>query len=234
MDEQMQPPMSPPPMSGFLIPKPLIASVTHGVFDWEECEWLIDWFEQNYEDRGDVGRVGNQPVKDDVGVVEETRKVKNIQVDLREIQQLNPQLMMKIYQYIDGINTNQYQFDLGMITQMEILKYEDGGHYRWHTDTGPEEANFMRKLSTTIELSDPDDYEGGELLVADESIINAMHDLKGKELKEFWKNALEQLKGLKEQGTAVTFPSWLMHRVMPVTKGVRYAVVIWANGPRIK
>lgn len=86
--------------------------------------------------------------------------------------------------------------------------YEDGGHYDWHMDVGDYPQN-NRKISITIQLSNPDDYEGGDL--------------------EFWVNTAPN-KAPREQGFAVLFPSYLMHRVTPITKGVRKSLVVWVGG----
>ncbi len=87
--------------------------------------------------------------------------------------------------------------------------YEDGGHYGWHVDTGNYPLNH-RKISITIQLSNPDDYEGGIL--------------------EFNVGGSEYIEAPKQQGLAVLFPSYLLHRVTPVTKGVRKSLVLWVGG----
>lgn len=86
--------------------------------------------------------------------------------------------------------------------------YEDGGHYEWHMDVGDYPQN-NRKISLTIQLSDPNDYEGGDL--------------------EFWLGK-EPYKAPREKAFAVLFPSYLMHRVTPITKGTRKSLVLWVGG----
>jgi PKHD-type hydroxylase len=68
----------------------------------------------------------------------------------------------------------------------------------------------VRKLSLTLNLSDPESYEGGELEI---QIDNEKHCFKG--------NA----------GSATVFPSWTYHRVAPITDGTRHSAVLWMNGP---
>ena len=70
-----------------------------------------------------------------------------------------------------------------------------------------------RKLSFTLQLTDPSEYEGGQTM-----IHNA---------KEPW--AIPQTKG-----TITFFPSYTLHEVLPVTKGTRKALVGWVHGPRLK
>jgi PKHD-type hydroxylase len=90
--------------------------------------------------------------------------------------------------------------------------YEGGGHYGWHTDIGPGSINH-RKISITIQLSDPDEYEGGNL--------------------EMWSDGDFQTMP-KQKGAAVLFPSFLLHRVTPVTKGTRKSLVLWVGGSPYK
>ena len=97
-------------------------------------------------------------------------------------------------------------------TQLSRYKSADQGHYDWHMDAGLPENGNQRKLSIVMLLSDPADYEGGEL------------QFKG----------IEDRKILTKQGSIVVFPSFIEHKVTPVTKGVRYTAVTWVNGPSFK
>lgn len=108
---------------------------------------------------------------------------------------------------------NQFGFDFdisGIYGDLQLLEYQEGGHYNWHMDIGPGEAAH-RKLSVIIQLSDPEDYEGGEVL--------------------FKASEKEHTLG-KEQGKIAVFPSFVLHKVNPVTKGKRYALVTWALSHR--
>jgi PKHD-type hydroxylase len=71
----------------------------------------------------------------------------------------------------------------------------------------------IRKLSLTIQLSDPFSYNGGEL-----------HLFTGNEPTII----------PKEQGKLISFPSYVLHEVTPVTKGERYSLVAWITGPQFK
>jgi PKHD-type hydroxylase len=97
-------------------------------------------------------------------------------------------------------------------TQIGRYKSTDEGFYDWHMDAGPPENGLQRKLSISILLSDPSEFEGGEL------------QFKG----------IEDQKILTKQGSIVVFPSFVEHRVTPVTKGVRYSAVTWTSGPPFK
>jgi PKHD-type hydroxylase len=97
-------------------------------------------------------------------------------------------------------------------TQIGRYKSSDEGHYDWHMDASPPKEGIQRKLSISILLTDPSEFEGGELQ---------------------FKNA-EDKKVLTKQGSIIVFPSFIEHRVTPVTKGVRHSAVTWASGPTFK
>ena len=97
-------------------------------------------------------------------------------------------------------------------TQIGRYKATDEGFYDWHEDASPPRDGMQRKLSVSILLSDPSEFEGGEL------------QFKG----------MEDRKILTKQGSIVVFPSFIEHRVTPVTKGVRYSSVTWVQGPSFK
>jgi len=107
-------------------------------------------------------------------------------------------------------NNERYWFDLlGFHQELQLTKYSKGDFFDWHLDFGSGEIS-ARKLSMTIQLSDPDDYEGGDLqFMMNQKVVNAP----------------------REKGTIIIFPSFVMHRVTPITKGVRQSIVGWVSGP---
>lgn len=107
---------------------------------------------------------------------------------------------------------NDLQLEISGMEPLQIFKYEVGDHYGWHTDWSPVN-NKKRKLSITIQLSDPLDYEGGSVEILD-----------GPEARVI----------PKELGAATVFPSWAVHRVLPITSGTRWALVAWATGKPFK
>lgn len=102
-----------------------------------------------------------------------------------------------------------YQFHIDEVEGVQLAQYPVGGHYRWHSDIGSG-APSRRKLSLSIQLSDPSSYTGGEL--------------------EFSTIKLDNNEDLRRQGAAIIFPSYLTHRVAVVTKGVRWSLVAWILG----
>ncbi|MEM9919675.1 MAG: 2OG-Fe(II) oxygenase [Bacteroidota bacterium] len=107
-------------------------------------------------------------------------------------------------------NSQFYHFDVhGIYEPLQLAQYGAGDFFDWHLDfgTGP---SSNRKLSLTVQLSDPSTYEGGDL--------------------EFQINN-KTVKAPREMGTVVIFPSFIMHRVTPITKGKRQSIVGWVSGP---
>lgn len=107
-------------------------------------------------------------------------------------------------------NNERYWFDLlGFHQELQLTRYSKGDFFDWHLDFGAAEIS-ARKLSVTVQLSDPEEYEGGDL----EFMINH-----------------KTVKAPREKGTVVVFPSFIMHRVTPITKGTRQSIVGWVSGP---
>ena len=108
----------------------------------------------------------------------------------------------------------RYNFDLDFSTvNIQFTKYKEGQFYEWHTDDDflntHKKHNNIRKLSITIPLN-MGEYEGGDM----ELLIND-----GAKKINF------------EPGNALIFPSFIKHRILPVTKNIRYSLVSWISGP---
>ena len=116
----------------------------------------------------------------------------------------------------------RYDFDLiGFTEDLQFTEYDGAGaFYTWHQD-GLDGALAVRKLSMVVQLSDPDDYVGGELeffaLDGDESAT-----------------ASDRRVAMRTQGTVVVFPSFEYHRVAPLRSGVRRSLVCWVGGPAFR
>jgi len=102
----------------------------------------------------------------------------------------------------------------------QFTKYEGSkkGHYNWHTDCGltPNQNNKVRKLSMIIPLVDGNEYEGGDFEL---NLNNPENE-----------NNIITIKEAKIKGTVIVFPSFVWHRVTPVTSGTRYSLVNWHQG----
>ena len=144
-----------------------------------------------------------------------------LRTDIRssEISFFNPDDDLWVYNIIGSIAESankHFNFDISSVQDIQYTRYksEVKGFYGWHFDTMLD--NFMpdtdRKLSISVQLSNPDEYKGGNL--------------------EFRKDKLG--KKCKEIGTAIVFPSFLEHRVTPVTKGERASLVSWIQGSKMR
>jgi len=117
-----------------------------------------------------------------------------------------------------------FQWDWNESSQFTI--YEKGHYYGWHTDQGSnplkEDSKHIngktRKLSLTLQLTDPTDYEGG--------------DFQFKWIQDNKKGLLNiiTVDDAKDIGTIIIFPSFIHHQVLPITKGKRESLVNWSVG----
>jgi PKHD-type hydroxylase len=128
----------------------------------------------------------------------------------------------RINNVVSHMNDRHYGFDLYGFDHLQLTEYHgnDGGKYEWHMDTMlgdvPDNIIHMRKLSAVLLLSEPGvDFEGGEFQ------INYGEEKYPMEL-EF------------KKGRMIIFPSFLIHRVTPVTRGIRRSMVTWIEGPKFR
>jgi len=111
---------------------------------------------------------------------------------------------------IREVNDAVYGFHVSEFREgFQFTRYEVGEYYGPHFDIGPGKLT-ERKLSLTVQLSAPEDYTGGELIIYPEFVAS------------------------KDQGTMTVFPSFMCHDVRPVQTGVRYSLVSWLAGPQFK
>ena len=125
-----------------------------------------------------------------------------------------------IRQWMEVTNNNYFGFDTVQLSEQgQYAEYSKGGFYNWHMDSNVEMAAMptVRKISMTLLLSDPKDFEGGDLeLFCGETLDSEKNKFKLK------------------QGYAVFFASFLLHRVMPVIKGNRKSLVMWFGGSPLR
>jgi len=143
-----------------------------------------------------------------------------------------------LWHYIQRANRENFLYDLRCIDgeSMQYTRYGKGMFYGWHNDAGlstqykpvangnraeglgqdfvNENIEMVRKLSFSLQLSHPDDYEGGNVQLLDETGKSYITP--------------------RQRGTIVLFDSRTQHRVLKVTKGVRKSIVGWTVGPRWK
>lgn len=123
-------------------------------------------------------------------------------------------LFDKLAHVVSSLNEQYYRFDLrGFGEALQLTNYNDvdSGMYTWHQDYGA--AGISRKLSVVVQLTDPAQYDGGNLQVF---------------------TGLEPCNIRKEKGLIAVFPSYTLHQVTPVTRGSRQSLVSWITGPSFK
>jgi PKHD-type hydroxylase len=113
-----------------------------------------------------------------------------------------------------NLNERFFKFDLfGINEGFQFTNYEaPSGKYGKHVDRAIN--TIVRKLSISIQLTNPEEYEGGELKLYNGGEEGTVMD--------------------KTQGTLIIFPSYVLHEVMPVTKGERNSLVTWVTGKEFK
>jgi PKHD-type hydroxylase len=112
--------------------------------------------------------------------------------------------------YVFEVNNSKYHFELsGFYEALQLTKYPPGGHYTWHADNL--EPDFTtRKLSVVLQLSDPNTFSGGELVI------------------------FPNTKPPRTRGSICLFPPFVTHKVNPVEQGIRYSLVGWVTGPAFR
>ena len=173
-------------------------------FTKEECNKIINLAKSFYPAPASVG--SDSSAKLNTGV-------RSADTYVLENDDENRWVFDKISKAVSVANGLHFGYDIAGITHgIQLIHYKsDGdvkGHYDWHIDMGHGEAS-TRKISFTAQLSEENSYEGCNL-----------------ELN----NNGTQVVGTREQGSIHMFPSYMLHRVTPITKGERYALVIWVHG----
>lgn len=122
----------------------------------------------------------------------------------------------RLVRLVAEANRDSFDFALTDFAESpQVARYgaEAEGHFSWHSDIGDGPVARRRKLTLVVQLSDPDDYEGGALeLMPDANVLPAD----------------------RARGAAVVFPSFVLHRVTPVTRGSRHSLTVWAHGPAFR
>jgi PKHD-type hydroxylase len=175
-----------------------------GYFTDEELNLIIEYCENKKLEDGTVQE----------GVLKKIRKSK---VNFTFPDEENRWIFNKLNNFVQMINDKFFGFDLVGYDSFQFSTYnsKENGHYDWHIDSHVGTQNSFgtglhRKLSMTLLLND--DFEGGDF----EINLSAPKKIEVK------------------KGMAIFFPSFVLHRVTPVTKGIRKSLVIWVEGPRWK
>lgn len=176
------------------------------MFSREECDKIVSYFQEAYPSAATVGGNGSSTLK---------RQIRSADIFNVDNTPEHRWLFDKIANIVAIVNKSHFDYEIAGITHsLQLIRYDSAedvpGHYDWHVDSGPgESAN--RKISLTVQLTDPYKYKGCNLEVFDHG---------------------GQISAPREQGAVSLFPSYMPHRVTPIEQGERYALVIWVHGSR--
>lgn len=192
-----------PPQSR--VQPPDLAATFQGVFTPEQ----LDWLEKHARLSEEIGEAG-------LSNGNQIRRCKQTWLSPNPtggsgVRGVPTWLLKTLSQIVIYANKQHFRFKLtGFVESLQLVHYHHTmkGKYDWHMDTRPD---FSRKLSISVQLTDPPNYEGGDLqIMVCEGTTEIMPRLRG---------------------SVIIFPSYAMHRVTEVTDGARNALVCWVAGP---
>ena len=184
--------------------KSLIVETTTPLFTPEQCQLIINAGRAEPVENGQVGGGAK-------GIVDTKTRTSHISwIPFNKM----PEMYKTLENVMHRTNNNHFGFEGVKITeQAQYTEYPAGGFYDWHIDSDIVGMNEppVRKISMTCLLSHESEFEGGGLeLMSDGKIARP------------------------KQGQAIFFASYIRHRVIPITKGVRKSLVVWFGGPSFK
>ena len=187
------------------------------------CDDILEYGNALKKERARTGDGDNtSPTKDDLDFLDKKRKS-----DIAWFS--DPWIYKEIQPYVHQANENAgWNFQWDWSEPFQFTEYKKGQFYDWHTDSSvgpynnpnePHRNGKIRKLSVITTLTDPDEFEGGEL----------EFDFKNND-PQFEDPQPTVCSEIKARGSVVVFPSFMWHRVKPVTKGLRHSLVSWNLG----
>lgn len=186
--------------------------IANNVFTEEQME-QIDFLEDLQEfQSGTVGpKLKNIPENQSQRVDSSAR---NSKVSWIYPDQNSHELFSRFSEVLQQINLDHFRKDIHGFDNMQYTIYEEGDFYDWHWDYEMLNTKYIRKISATIMVSGPDEYEGGEFQLVNLGSCNEDKMLTVK----------------PNRGDIIFFASWMVHRVKPITKGKRKSLVVWVMG----
>ena len=184
------------------------------------CDDIIEYGKSQQEQIALTGE--HDPEKDSEQNIKDISKKRKSNIVWMD----DPWIYKEIQPYVNTANINAgWNFQWDRSESCQFTKYKLNQFYDWHCDSWvkpydkPESPDHgkIRKLSVTVSLSDDTDYEGGDFE------FDFRNNDKGS-------NQPRLCKEIRPKGSVVVFPSFVWHRVKPVTSGTRYSLVIWSLG----
>ena len=190
------------------------------------CDDIVRYGKSLQDQMAVTGGYGNRPLNKNQ--VKDLKKKRN-----SDIVWMNDRWIYKeIQPYVNQANINAgWNFEWDFSESCQFTKYKKGQYYDWHCDSwdkpydrkdpnNPEHGR-IRKLSMTCQLTDGSEYKGGELEFDFRNYDPHMRDESKHRI---------QCKEILPKGSIIVFPSFVWHRVKPVTAGTRYSLVVWHLG----
>jgi PKHD-type hydroxylase len=190
-------------------------------FNPEELDKLVDYCDKFELQRGmTLGNLNKKLEDDEIDNREPIPEVRKSDIKFLTPNEQNMWIFERINGVIEILNDRFYNMDLYGYDSMQYTEYnsEEKGHYGFHMDSAIGGANAIgdtRKLSLSMFLNDPSEYKGGKFQFNEGTEKNAVD--------------VPQIRG-----RMILFPSFMIHRVTPVTKGVRKSLVVWVLGPKFR
>ena len=219
--------------------------IAEGFFTESEVKEIYAVANKREWENGAVGLGGN--LDPDAQTGETGRVLDNIrqsQVKWLEHQHLPDEFHKKLAAAVKYASADKdWNWEFSNFENFQFTNYrhkpdrQRGDFYTWHTDSSGTNSsyanNHIRKLSCTIQLSDPDEYEGGNFQwiegppVFDRLLPHHKHI----EVDMFTHTAPFSA---KTKGSIIMFPSELQHQVTSVVAGSRNSLVGWLLGPQFR
>lgn len=176
---------------------------------WEDAftDQELNWLQQKAREAKEEAQIGGEGV----GKVDD--KVRRSELNWLNKNQECAWVFERLSHVAASLNADYFGFDLtGFGESIQLTNYHEmrQGTYTWHQDCG---GQISRKLSLVLQLSDPSEYEGGELQLLIKKEPTSIE---------------------KKRGLITVFPAWTLHQVTPVIKGTRQTLVAWISGPPFK
>lgn len=167
----------------------------------------LDWLQQKAREASESAQVGS------AGNGKVNEQIRRSELNWLEKDPECAWVFERLSYVVSSLNADYFNFDLtGFGEAIQLTSYHESrqGTYIWHQDFG---SGIARKLSVVMQLSDPSEYEGGELQLLTSDSPTSIK---------------------KKRGLITVFPAWTLHQVTPVIKGTRQTLVTWISGPAFR
>tara|TARA_R100001594_G_scaffold20689_1_gene40151 strand:+ start:52 stop:675 length:624 start_codon:yes stop_codon:yes gene_type:complete len=192
-----------------------------GVIPTRICDEIVKTGESFTKEKGLTGGdiKKNPPSEEELENIEKKRKSDVVWLS-------GYWLYKELHPYINIANEKaNWNFQWDLTESCQYTEYKEGQFYDWHCDSNPtpydkpDDPNTngkIRKLSLILSLSEPEEYEGGD-------VEFGFYDNEGNKQPSICEE-------VRPRGSLIIFPSFVWHRVKPVTRGIRHSLVCWSLG----